>query len=57
MTFEQIAILAIVVGALAAFIWGRYRIDLVAMVALLLSVVVQLIQRLSMLTYPRTQTI
>ncbi|WP_339856379.1 SLC13 family permease [uncultured Nisaea sp.] len=38
MTFEQIAILAIVVGALAAFIWGRYRIDLVAMLALLLSV-------------------
>ena len=38
MTFEQIAILAIIVGALAAFIWGRYRIDLVAMLALLLSV-------------------
>ena len=38
MTFDQIAILAIIVGALAAFIWGRYRIDLVAMLALLLAV-------------------
>ena len=38
MTFDQIAILAIIFGTLTAFIWGRYRIDLIAMVALLLSV-------------------
>ncbi|MBO6560572.1 MAG: SLC13 family permease [Nisaea sp.] len=38
MTFEQTAILAIILGALAAFIWGRYRIDLVALLALLLAV-------------------
>jgi len=38
MTFEQTAILAIILGALSAFIWGRYRIDLVALLALLLAV-------------------
>lgn len=38
MTFEQTAILAIILGALAAFIWGRYRIDLIALLALLLAV-------------------
>lgn len=38
MTFEQIAILAIIAAALAAFIWGKYRIDLVALIALLLAV-------------------
>ncbi|UUX52069.1 SLC13 family permease [Nisaea acidiphila] len=40
MTFEQTAILAIILGALGAFIWGRYRIDLVALLALLLAVAV-----------------
>ncbi|WP_420403066.1 SLC13 family permease [Nisaea sp.] len=38
MTYEQTAILAIILGALSAFIWGRYRIDLVALLALLLAV-------------------
>ncbi|HEU0071034.1 MAG TPA: SLC13 family permease [Alphaproteobacteria bacterium] len=35
MTFEQIAIFAILGGALALFVWDRLRYDLVAMLALL----------------------
>ncbi|WP_142847623.1 SLC13 family permease [Telmatospirillum sp. J64-1] len=40
MTFAQGAILAILFGAMALFIWGRWRHDLVAMMALLAGVAV-----------------
>ncbi|MFN4283692.1 MAG: SLC13 family permease [Alphaproteobacteria bacterium] len=38
MTFDQIAIFAILAGALALFVWDRVRYDLVAMLALMAAV-------------------
>lgn len=42
-TFEQSAVLAIILAALAMFAWGRFRIDAVALGALLASVAAGLI--------------
>ena len=39
MTFDQALVLAILAGALALFLWGRWRHDMVAMAALLAAVV------------------
>ncbi|WP_366654742.1 SLC13 family permease [Fodinicurvata sp. EGI_FJ10296] len=40
MTFDQWTIVAIIAAALGLFIWGRYRYDVVAMIALTASVIV-----------------
>lgn len=43
MTWDQVAIFTILGGSLAAFAWGRWRYDLVAVVALLASVAVGIV--------------
>ena len=44
MSFDQIAILALIGGILALFIWGRWRYDLIAFTALLVAVVIGLVE-------------
>ena len=44
MSFEQIAILALIGAILILFIWGRWRYDLVAFTALLAAVVIGLVE-------------
>jgi di/tricarboxylate transporter len=43
LTFEQITVLAILVGSMALFVWGRWRHDMVALAALLAVVVFGLV--------------
>lgn len=43
MTYEQILIFSIIAATMAMFLWGRLRYDLVAMMALLLSVLLGLV--------------
>lgn len=44
MSFEQIAILALIGAILMLFIWGRWRYDLIAFTALLAAVVIGLVE-------------
>jgi di/tricarboxylate transporter len=44
MSFEQIAILALIGAILILFIWGRWRYDLVAFTALLAAVIIGLVE-------------
>ena len=44
MSFDQIAILILIGAILAFFIWGRWRYDLIAFTALLISVVMGLVE-------------
>jgi len=44
MSFEQIAILALIGAILILFIWGRWRYDLIAFTALLAAVVIGLVE-------------
>jgi hypothetical protein len=43
MTLDQALVLAILAGALALFLWGRWRHDMVAVAALLAAVVAGLV--------------
>ena len=38
MTFEQIVVFSVLIAAMVLFIWGRWRYDLVALLALLAAV-------------------
>ena len=44
MSFDQIAILALIGAILILFIWGRWRYDLIAFTALLVAVVIGLVE-------------
>ena len=44
MSTEQLLILSILVGTIAAFLWGRWRHDMVAIAALLACVLSGLVQ-------------
>ena len=44
MSFDQIAILALIGGILALFIWGCWRYDLIAFTGLLVAVVIGLVE-------------
>ena len=43
MTFDQIAILSLIVAALVLFLWDRWRYDVVAFVILLAAVILGLV--------------
>jgi di/tricarboxylate transporter len=60
MTYEQAAVFAILVGVLVLFIWGRWRYDVVALVALLTAVVAGVVpygEAFSGLGHPATVTV
>ena len=60
MTYEQAAIFAILAGVLGLFIWGRWRYDIVAFIALLAAVVAGVVpfgEAFSGLGHPATVTV
>ncbi len=60
MTYEQAAVFAVLAGVLVLFIWGRWRYDVVALVALLASVVAGVVpycEAFSGLGHPATVTV